>query len=64
MEKMLLRAVEVARLLGIGRSKTYEMMAAGQLPVVRVGRSVRVPCAALEEWVRANTSKQPDVLGG
>jgi len=58
MNRILWRADEVARMLGIGRSKTYEMIAAGQLPVVRVGRSVRVPSAALDRWVQANTRKQ------
>lgn len=53
-----MRAEEVARLLGLGRSKVYEMMQAGELPVVRIGRSVRVARAALEEWVRANTNKE------
>lgn len=58
MEQLLLRAEEVARSLGLGRSKVYEMMQTGELPTVRIGRCVRVARAALEEWVRANTSKQ------
>ena len=33
----LLRAEEVANALRIGRTKAYEMMAAGELPVVRLG---------------------------
>jgi excisionase family DNA binding protein len=44
----LLKATEVARLLGIGRTKVYELMAAGELPVVRIGRFVRVPRRSLE----------------
>ena len=56
MEQILLRAEEVARALGLGRSKVYELMQSGELPVVRIGRSVRVARAALESWVRANTS--------
>jgi hypothetical protein len=31
------------------------MVAAGQLPSVRIGRSVRVPRAALEQWIREQT---------
>jgi excisionase family DNA binding protein len=57
MEPMLLRADQVARALGLGRSKVYELMQSGELPVVRIGRSVRVSRTSLEEWVRANTSK-------
>ena len=64
MEKLLLRASEVAESLGIARSKTYELMASGDLPTVRIGRSVRVPATALEEWIEArsctSTSDMPE----
>ena len=40
---LLLHATEVAKLLGLGRSKVYEMMAARELPVVKIGTAVRVP---------------------
>ena len=53
----LLRAVEVAEMLGLGRSKVYDMMKRGQLPVVRIGKAIRVPVQALEEWVRTRTAK-------
>jgi excisionase family DNA binding protein len=53
---LLLRAEEVGHLLGIGRSKVYELIAAGELPVVEVGRSLRVNRLALERWVEARTS--------
>jgi excisionase family DNA binding protein len=52
--KLLLKAEEVARRLSVGRATAYEMMAGGILPTVRIGRSVRVPARALEEWVEAN----------
>lgn len=50
----LLRAEDVARMLRIGRTKAYEMMAAGELPVVRLGRCVRVP-RRLAAWLGART---------
>lgn len=52
---VLLRAVEVARLLGLSRSQTYSMMATGRLPVIRIGRAVRVPKRALADWVKTKT---------
>jgi excisionase family DNA binding protein len=55
MEPLLLRAGDVAKLLGLGRSKVFAMLAAGELPVVRIGRSVRVPRAALERWIDERT---------
>jgi len=51
MERLLLRPAEAAEVLGVGRSKIYALLAAGELPGVRVGKSVRVPVAALERWV-------------
>ena len=50
-EVLLMRAEEVARTLGLSRSKIYQMMSGGALPTVRVGRAVRVPKAALRDWV-------------
>jgi len=55
-EPVLLRAQEVAKILGIGRTKVFEMLATGELPVLRIGRSVRVPRGELHEWVRQRTS--------
>ena len=46
-----LRAEQVAQELGIARSKAYQMMASGELPVIRIGGSVRAPAGALKAWV-------------
>jgi len=54
-EPLLLKAGDVAKLLGLGRSKVFAMLTVGDLPVIRIGRSVRVPRAALEDWVAENT---------
>jgi excisionase family DNA binding protein len=51
MDRLLLRVEEAAEYLSLGRSKTYQLVATGELPVVRIGRSVRVPAAALRRWV-------------
>jgi excisionase family DNA binding protein len=55
MEPLLLKAGDVAKLLGLGRSKVFAMLAVGELPVIRIGRSVRVPRAALEDWIAEHT---------
>jgi excisionase family DNA binding protein len=51
---LLIDSREVSRLLGIGRTKAFELMAREQLPVVRIGRSVRVSRKALEDWIAAS----------
>ncbi len=50
-QRLLLRIPEVAEALGLGRTKVYELIAAGALPTIRVGRAVRVSVAALQKWV-------------
>lgn len=61
----LLRAEEVAEALRISRTKAYEMMASGALPVVRLGRCVRVPRKGLEGWLSARVQGGEDRdLGG
>ena len=54
MDKLLLRPVEAAELLSISRSKAYELIAAGVLPSVQVGGSVRVPAVQLRAWIEKN----------
>lgn len=52
---LLLRVKEVIALLNMGRGTVYSMVASGELPTVRHGRSVRVPKRALEAWIERNT---------
>jgi excisionase family DNA binding protein len=51
----LLDSREVARLLGISRTKAFQLMSTGVIPVVRIGRCARVPRIALGTWIRAQT---------
>ncbi len=55
-EPWLLDSREVSRLLGIGRTKTFQMMASNELPVVRIGRCIRVPRAELIAWIRGQSN--------
>jgi excisionase family DNA binding protein len=48
---LLLTIVEAARVLSIGRTTMYELVGAGEIDVVHIGRSARVPVGALEEYV-------------
>ena len=63
MEPLLIRAEEAAKLLGLGRSKVFQMIAVGELPVVRMGRSVRVPRAELVRWIESRTAGRADEAG-
>lgn len=52
-ERLLLRPAEAAELLGVSRSKMYELVAAGRIPSVRLdgGRLIRIPFQALKALV-------------
>lgn len=56
----LLDSRDVARLLGIGRTKTFQLMMSGELPTIRLGRCVRVPAAALQSWIESRTHLPSD----
>jgi excisionase family DNA binding protein len=50
--KVWLKVPEAAELLGINRTRAYELIASGGLPAVRVGeRSIRVNRAELETFL-------------
>jgi excisionase family DNA binding protein len=51
MSPLLLRVEEAAEVLAIGRSKTYELIASGQLESVLIGGCRRVPTEALAAFV-------------
>lgn len=51
----LLRASDVMQVLGIGRTKAYQLMQDGTLPVLRIGKAVRVPKGALLNWIHERT---------
>ena len=53
---LLIDSREVSRLIGLGRTKTFQLMASGELPTIRLGRCVRVPRVALEAWIEDRTS--------
>jgi excisionase family DNA binding protein len=51
MEKLLLTPKEAGAALGVGRSRVYDLMRTRQLPSVRIGKSRRVPAAAVQAFV-------------
>ena len=47
----LVSVIEAARLLGVGRSTLYELMGNGDLKVVHIGRSARIPVGSVDAFV-------------
>ena len=49
----LLTVKEAARVLNLGRSTVYQLIADGRLDAVHIGRSTRVPVDAITKFIRA-----------
>jgi excisionase family DNA binding protein len=59
-EQWLLTARQAADRLAISERTLWELTNRGDLPCVRLGRSVRYDPADLEAWVQANKSLKGD----
>ena len=59
MDKLLLKPEEAALLLGIGRTKLYELLAVGAVESVRIGSCRRIPRGALERYVSGLVEENP-----
>lgn len=55
--KLLLSTEEAAQLLGIGRTRMYEILRSGAVKSVVIGRSRRIRPEDLEEYVRRLTDE-------
>jgi len=55
--KKLMTPKEVAESLSIGLTKCYHLISIGQIPSIRVGRSLRVVPDQLEAWISAKNEK-------
>ncbi|HUW01558.1 MAG TPA: helix-turn-helix domain-containing protein [Acidimicrobiales bacterium] len=51
MRPRLLTITQAAALLGVGRTTTYELISGGELEVVHIGRSARVPVESIDDLV-------------
>jgi len=58
-EKEWLTLTEVQRVLELGRTKTYELVARGEIPAVRIGRVLRVNREELDRWLEAKRIVDP-----
>ena len=51
-EPICVRVNDAARMIGVGRTKLYELIANGELETVKFGKATRVTTASLRELVR------------
>jgi excisionase family DNA binding protein len=55
---VLLKVDDAAQLLGLSKSKVYELLADGRLERVRIDSSTRIPMAAIDAFVESLRSEQ------
>ncbi|WNB86150.1 helix-turn-helix domain-containing protein [Cellulomonas sp. ATA003] len=60
-DRLLLSVVEAARRLGIGRTLMYDLLAAGEITSVHVGRLHKIPVGALDAYIARLTATVPEV---
>ncbi|MDP9366176.1 MAG: helix-turn-helix domain-containing protein [Chloroflexota bacterium] len=58
MEQLLVRPEEGARVIDVSRATIYKMLSRGEIESVTIGRSRRIPAAALRSWVDARVREQ------
>jgi excisionase family DNA binding protein len=59
-ERLTLSVEEAAKLLGISRNSAYEAVRLGQLPVLKFGRRLLIPRAALDALLARNPQRSAD----
>lgn len=68
MEKRVLTLREASRVLAVSERTLWSWVKAGKVPCLRIRRTIRIPVAALEQWLLQEASgrgePQDSVSGG
>ena len=51
-EPICVRVNDAARMIGIGRTKLYELIAAGEVEAVKLGKSTRITTSSLHDLIK------------
>lgn len=49
---------EVAQALQVSRNRIYDMVATGELPALRLGKTIRIPAEQLDQWIQKNAVRK------
>lgn len=52
LDPICVRVNDAARMIGVGRTKLYELIASGEIETVKLGKATRITTASLQELVR------------
>lgn len=51
-DQICVRVNDAARMIGVGRTKLYELIATGEVETVKLGKATRITTASLHELVK------------
>ncbi len=57
----LLTVKELDEVLRIGRSSAYELCRQNEFPVIRIGKTIRIPRKALFDWIERRSENANDL---
>jgi excisionase family DNA binding protein len=60
-EQLLVKPLEAAEALGMGRTVFYRLVKAGVIPSCRIGKSIRIPVSALKSWAERQGPGAPEL---
>jgi excisionase family DNA binding protein len=50
-ELLCVRVNDAARMIGVGRTKLYELISSGELEIIKIGKATRITTASLHRLV-------------
>ncbi len=50
-EPICVKVNEAARMIGVGRTKLYELIASGEIEAIKLGKSTRITTASLKQLI-------------
>jgi excisionase family DNA binding protein len=63
-DPLTVRIPEACRLTGIGRSKLYELISAGEIEIMKVGTITLIPVASLKTFLEQQRTVLLNLLSG
>ncbi|MBE0659924.1 MAG: helix-turn-helix domain-containing protein [Bryobacteraceae bacterium] len=57
MDRLFLKPKEAAELIGVVRTLFHQLVKGGVIPSCRVGKTIRIPVAALKAWAEAQVER-------
>ncbi len=57
-EPLMVKPLEAARLIGVGKNVLYQLLASGELRSIKLGHSRLIPVAELRAWIARQLEEQ------